>query len=318
MPRTYRIQYPGATYHIYARGNEKQDIYKDDYDRRKFIDILAGVKSKIEFDIFAYALMPNHYHILMSAQGKELSKIMHIINTKYAVYFNWKYKRVGHLFQDRYGSIVVGDEGYFLKLTKYMHLNPLGNVSNNNLASYPWSSLRDYLGRYGHRISEPGRALLMFDNDKAKARKRYVDFLLEDGRLTEEEIEQNMFSCMVIGTEEFSRQIYDGLKKIKASVPKKILRSNRAAPEKILKAVTSAFGVLPAELLKKRGKSNYARKAAIYLVYKHTVLSGGEIAAIFGNANQSNITRTIKSAQAELATNANFQSLITAVETRLK
>lgn len=125
MPRTARITYPGATYHVYARGNEKKTIFKSDADKLKFINILSKVKKTIDFDIYAYVLMPNHYHILLRDPKESLGKIMQLINTAYAVYANWKHKRTGHLFQGRFSSIIVEDDDYFLELTRYIHLNPM-------------------------------------------------------------------------------------------------------------------------------------------------------------------------------------------------
>jgi putative transposase len=317
MPRTIRIQFPGATYHVYSRGNEKKAIYKDDHDRKKFIDIMARVKSKIDFDLYAYVLMKNHYHILMNVPGENLGKIMQLINTAYSVYFNWKYKRVGHLYQNRYNSIVVGDDNYFMDLTRYIHLNPLGKEGHEKLWKYQWSSLRQYIGG-GQGLASPGRALKMFDQDRSTAIKRYKDFLMEGGRLTGDEIKQDMFTSLVIGSEDFSRQVYERLRKKCKTVPESILRSNRSNPESIMDAITAESGTGRSEILRKRGKANYARKAAIYLAYKHTAMTYGELAGVFGNTHQSNITRAIKSAQAELADNTDFAGLISRAEQRIK
>jgi hypothetical protein len=242
---------------------------------------------------------------------------MQLINTPYSVYFNWKYKRVGYLCQSRYCSIIVADDSYFIKLTKYIHLNPMGTKREEKLGAYPWSSLREYMGRKGHRLAEPGRALKMFDESPAKARDRYTAYLLEGGNLTEEEVKQDMFSCMIIGPEQFSKKVYDKFKKIYKNVPKKMLRSNRFKPDKIMETTVVTFDVAITELIRKKGKSNFARKAAIYLIFKHTAMTYGEIAALFGNTHQSNITRAIKAAEMELKSNTDFFTLVSLAETGL-
>ena len=146
MPRKRRIQYPGACYHVLARGNEKKDIFRDEQDRYRFLRFLDETRKDYGLIIHAYVLMPNHYHMALEIQECNLSKAMQFLNTKYSVYFNYKNKRTGHLFQGRYKAILAERDNYLLELTRYIHLNPIRAGLVKKLKDYRWSSYREMTG----------------------------------------------------------------------------------------------------------------------------------------------------------------------------
>jgi len=125
MARALRIQYEGAMYHVTARGNDGRKIFlgKRDYD--KFKEYLGEAKEKYRFLLNAYVLMTNHYHLVVETPQKNLSRIMHYLNSSYTTYTNIKRNRSGHLFQGRYKAIVVDKDSYLLELSRYLHLNPV-------------------------------------------------------------------------------------------------------------------------------------------------------------------------------------------------
>ena len=125
MARPLRLQYPGAVYHVMARGHERSPIYRDDEDRLSFLADLARVVQETRFVVHAYCLMTNHFHLLLRVKDIPLSKFMRRLLTGYAVTFNLRHNRSGHLFQNRYKSIVCDEEEYLLELVRYIHLNPL-------------------------------------------------------------------------------------------------------------------------------------------------------------------------------------------------
>lgn len=104
MARAWREEYKGGVYHVIARGNNKEYIFKESIDKGYFIKLLKDHCSTMGYQIFGYVLMDNHYHIVIQPMDKKLQEIMHQINNKYSKYFNYKYKRVGHVFQGRYKS----------------------------------------------------------------------------------------------------------------------------------------------------------------------------------------------------------------------
>ena len=110
------------TYHIIARGINKQDIFLDENDKQKFYSIIKNAKEKYQFDLYSFVLMNNHVHLTIYDKNDEMSKMMHRICTAYAMYFNKKYERVGHVFQNRFKNICVDTEIYLLNLIRYIHI----------------------------------------------------------------------------------------------------------------------------------------------------------------------------------------------------
>jgi REP element-mobilizing transposase RayT len=142
MPRGPRIDFPGAIHHVYARGIEKRDIFLDDIDRDSFLHRVGGNLSRWEIRCPAWALMPNHFHLLLQSDIGSLPSFMRCLLTGYSKYFNERHKRVGHLFQNRYKSPIVDKAKYFLDVVKYIHLNPLRAEivrSVTELEEYPWT-----------------------------------------------------------------------------------------------------------------------------------------------------------------------------------
>ena len=125
MARKNRKWFPGAIYHIMARGNYRQNIFKDDEDFKVFLVLMQDAKTKYGFKLHAYCLMTNHYHLLLETEQTEIWKIMKRINQIYAAYYNEKYRLTGHLFQGRYKSCLVENDSYFLQTSRYIHLNPV-------------------------------------------------------------------------------------------------------------------------------------------------------------------------------------------------
>jgi len=140
MPRQARITLPKTIYHLIWRGNRKQKIFKSNKDRLKFLLILKDVKEKYPFLIFAFTLMSNHPHLLLETKDVPLSKIMHLLGTRYTVFFNKKYNLVGHLFQDRFKSIIIDSEPYLWEVSRYIPLNPVKDEIVEKPEDYRWSS----------------------------------------------------------------------------------------------------------------------------------------------------------------------------------
>ena len=125
MPRQARLDAPGVLHHVMVRGIERRVIFRDDADRADFVARLATSVTDTDLTGYAWALLPNHTHLLVPTGPRPLPRVMRSLLTGYAGAFNRRHHRVGHLFQNRYKSIVVEDEPYLLELTRYIHLNPL-------------------------------------------------------------------------------------------------------------------------------------------------------------------------------------------------
>lgn len=149
MPRIGRIDAPGAVHHVMGRGLEGREIFLDSRDCRRFVDRFGVVLGKSEARCLAWALLPNHYHLLVQTGKAPLARVMASLLTSYAVYFNRRHNRQGYLFQDRYKSILCEDNTYLLELVRYIHLNPIyaGIVDGlDGLSRYQWSGHRAILG----------------------------------------------------------------------------------------------------------------------------------------------------------------------------
>ena len=146
MPRSAREISNTKVYHIILRGNDKQDIFYDEQDYRKFIKEIKETKEKYQYILYSYCLMPNHVHMVLYDKNESLSKIMQSLEISYSKYFCKKYEKVGHLFQNRFLSKKVETKEYFIYLCRYIHQNPV-KAHIGTLNSYEWSSYKEYIGK---------------------------------------------------------------------------------------------------------------------------------------------------------------------------
>jgi REP-associated tyrosine transposase len=147
MPRGPRIDVEGALYHVIARGVERRAIFRDERDRSGFVERLSGLVGEESVELFAYVMMDNHFHLVLRRDQTPLSQFMRRLLTGHTVTFNRRRRRVGHLFQNRYKSVLCNEDRYLLQLVRYVHLNPVRARMVRDPADYPWSSHRAYLQR---------------------------------------------------------------------------------------------------------------------------------------------------------------------------
>jgi len=150
VPRQPRLDAPGLLQHVMARGIERRQIFKDDKDYSSFLQRFAIILEESQTQCYAWSLIPNHFHLLMRTGATPLSKIMRRLMTGHAVTFNKRHKRSGHLFQNRYKSVVCEEDSYLLELIRYIHLNPLRAKLVQDLKEldkYPWTGHSAILGR---------------------------------------------------------------------------------------------------------------------------------------------------------------------------
>ena len=139
MPRIARLKHAELTYHIISRGNNKLKIFHEDVDYVKYLEILSKYRDKFKFELYNFVLMLNHVHLLLKAED-DISFIMHRINLSYAQYYKFKYKHIGHFWQDRFKSYIVEENSYLLALAKYIETNPMRTLSCISPEDYPYSS----------------------------------------------------------------------------------------------------------------------------------------------------------------------------------
>ena len=191
MPRKARIDAPGALHHIIVRGIERRRIFSDDQDRDNFIELLGDIGTDTETFCFGWALMPNHAHLLLRTGQTPISTVMRRLLTGYAVSYNRRHRRHGHLFQNRYKSILCQEEPYLLELVRYLHLNPLRAKivkSLKGLDKYPFSGHSALMGKYQRDFQDTAYVLQLFGEKVPAARKAYRAYVqkgISQGRRTE-------------------------------------------------------------------------------------------------------------------------------------
>ena len=157
MARTARIKSKTNIYHVMLRGNNKQQIFLDEEDSSRFLEIVRKYKDICNFKIFAYCLMGNHVHILVKTDDISLDSIMKRVVVKFVYYYNVKYSRIGHLFQDRYKSEPVETDEYFLQVIRYIHQNPIKAGICEKMKEYKYSSYNDNLTEGRFSCHDEGR-----------------------------------------------------------------------------------------------------------------------------------------------------------------
>jgi putative transposase len=178
MARPLRVQFPGAVYHVMSRGNARGDVFVDDHDRREFLRSLWRIAERLDWWVWAYCLMDNHYHLLVQTAAPNLGRGMHDLNGAYSLVFNRRHDRVGHVFQGRYKAIVVDHESYLRELVRYIVLNPVRSHGCASAADWRWSSYRATMGQ----TSAPARlitgaVLRPYGPQPGEARRAFAEFV---------------------------------------------------------------------------------------------------------------------------------------------
>ncbi|MFC0559221.1 transposase [Halalkalibacter alkalisediminis] len=175
MPRKKRIWFPQAMYHITTRGNRKSAIFLDKGDRLMYMDLLEDARARYPFHLLSYCLMTNHVHLQLQTLNDPIDKIMYLLNSKYAKYFNKKHDYVGHVFQGRYGAELIDSKQYELDVSKYIHLNPHEAKMVKKPEHYPYSSYRAYISLEKNNHVQLERILSYFPKPQAYHYKQFVE-----------------------------------------------------------------------------------------------------------------------------------------------
>lgn len=208
MVRPLRVEYPGALYHVIARGNAYQDIVVDDKDRKGFLYWLKDTIEIHNLVCHAYCLMDNHYHLLFETPDANLSRAMQDLNGNYSQWFNTRHGRVGHLFQGRFKSMVIEKESYLLEVSRYIVLNPIRANIVKQSRSWKWSSYNATAGiARAPNWLHTDWLLGHFSKSMKKAQVEYRNFIIAgiDRRDPHEDLENNF----ILGTPQFVHWIWN-------------------------------------------------------------------------------------------------------------
>jgi len=259
MARPLRVEYEGAIYHVTVRGNDRRSIFLDDRDRQRFLTRLGDCVEAHEVRLYLFCLMTNHVHLMLETPAGNLSGFMHRLQTAYSVYFNRRHRRSGHLTQGRYGARVVGGENYLLRLSRYIHLNPIFIRSAKKLPlreridmlrRYRWSSYRSYISRAAPLEFVDYAPMLAMTQAATKARRpgEYRKFVEAGIAENDRDLQRIMAaSPLAIGSEDFKRWVrgmHDKLCGRSRRTEDVTLRrrSRRLAAERVIEIVCSQLG----------------------------------------------------------------------------
>ncbi len=264
MARPFRIEFPGALYHVTARGDRQEAIFEDDEDRLIFLHILAEVVGRFNWLCHAYCLMTNHYHLLIETPNGNLSKGMRHLNGVYTQTTNRRHTRTGHLFQGRFKGIIVDKDGYLLELARYVVLNPVRAGMVKQPGKWPWSSYRAMSGDSPTPIWLATDGILaQFAKRRAIAQRHYREFV-EQG-IKNKSIWSKLQQQIYLGDEKFVKRMQRkaSIHGDKLSIPRTQRRS-------------------PAPTLAKIATKHPDRNTAIVAAYSTGIYSYREIAEYYG------------------------------------
>jgi putative transposase len=182
MPRQARLDAPGALHHIMVRGINKTEIFSEAKDKKMFVERLSAAVIEGQCAIYAWAVMDNHSHILFRSGKQGISDIMRKVLTWYAQYYNRSHNRTGHLFENRYKSILCDEERYLLALVRYIHLNPIRAkvvLSIEELDKYPWTGHQIIIEKEKNKWMDTGHVLAQFGETRKQAIREYRRFMTE-------------------------------------------------------------------------------------------------------------------------------------------
>lgn len=295
MARPLRVEYSGAVYHVINRGNAGENLYRNSRDREKFLSYLERAVERFSIKVHAYCLMSNHFHILMETLHPNLSKSVQWINVSYAVYFNRKYKRNGHLFQGRFKSVLVDADSYLKQLSRYIHLNPVRAGIVDRPTDYDWSSYTAFVGkRIAPEWLETHWLLSQFGKKRKEAHANYKDFVESLDAKKLENPEKELTGGFILGTPDFTRWVKESFLADRTD-DKEIPQLRQLKPaikvEMVVEAVRVEFNQDEEFLLNKGRKRNIARDTAIYLARDLTGESGKALGEYFGKMSGAGITR---------------------------
>lgn len=321
MPRSPRIEFPGARYHVMSRGNRQESILGADADKVLFLETLAECCGMTGWVVHAYVLMANHYHLLLETPEANLSAGMRWLQGTYGTRYNHRHRLVGHVWQGRFKSPVISDEdeGYFRAVSEYIHLNPAraGLLSSARpvLYSYRWSSFPALCSALSKRPEwvEASATYSAYDlrGEGAKQRRQYRERMqlrcreCLRGKLTDEEDkeQQRLLRGWYIGDESFRNRLLDALEESVRGRKRDSLTGgakahhDHAGAEALTQACCRHFGVDLATI-QERKYNDPEKQAIAWLLRKKTTVPHGWIVAHITMGSRYSVQNAVKAIDA--------------------
>jgi REP element-mobilizing transposase RayT len=320
MARPLRIDVVEGLYHVTVRGWERRRIVRSDRDRQDWLRLLDTVATRCSWQVFAWGLMSNHFHLYLRTPQPNLSAGMHDLNSGYASLFNRRHRRVGGLYQGRFKAILVENDSHSWELTRYIHLNPVRAKMVARPEDYAWGSYSAYVdARRAPDWLDWETVLLEQSASLPAARRAYRRFVeAAVGQSTQSPL-QAAYGGMFLGSEGWIERMrrYLGKQPDDRNVPTRRRLALGVDPVKLRKVIAGHFGVAEKTFKDVRKRNNDARSAAIFLHRKLTSESVGSLAEYYGGVSTAAISRTVARAHLRRAKDPRWDRTLRQLEKRV-
>jgi putative transposase len=309
MARPLRLELPGALHHVFNRGNERKNIFRNDEDRNDFLALLVAERERCNWIIHDFALMDNHFHLVIETPEANLSKGMQRIEGTYAQRFNRRHDRCGHLFGGRFKSRLVEKESYLLELSRYVVLNPVQAGVVARPEDYVWSSYRAKAGYEAAPAWLDMSGLDQFSSDRKAARAEYRAFV-EAKVGVEPTIWDNLVGQVYLGSAEFIERVQEVIdEKPRSSEHPRAQRDvGRPSISAVMGAVCEKLGLSPEEVRERRG--HVARMVFAELGYWEGLRTLREIARELGLRSAGHVSNLIRRCRLQRQSDEDLRVLV--------
>ena len=315
-----------------VRGNGRQEVFHGAEYYLHFLDQLADALEKDEVILYAYVLMPNHYHLFVETPHGNIQRFMQRLNTAYSMYHRYKRSFPGHCFQGRYGAKLVGGDDYIVRLTRYIHRNPINVTASKNLSLtekvteltfYPWSSYRGYVDEHAVESMVNYQYLKLMNRKTEKGRRaayrKYVEGCIAK---TDEDFKASLeVSRYAVGDSEFVGQVESDLKDVREH---KCIYGDIEWPvgksltvDEIVTAVANEFKVDKNLLLTMNYAARKAKKVSLELACRYSNLSQRRVGEYFGYEGNGSVSKQRQSLTKLLSEDKMLSRVVTRIEKRL-
>lgn len=320
MARPWRIQYAGAYYHVLSRGNAGRDVFRDDVDRKVFLETLGEMCDRFGVEVYAFVLMTNHYHFLLQTGAANLSRAMQWFGVTYTRRFNNRHFRMGHLFQGRFKSILVESDAYVVELSCYIHRNPLRAGMVKRLIDYKWSSYPIYAyGRSGPECLKTDLILSHFSgrDPQGAYREKVQSYAAEEKRLWED-----FRHGVALGTGRFVdliKERYSG-DRPHPELPQQRGLVGRINAEAFLERASVLLD-FDAAAMKERGrlygKDKRKRDILLFCLWERCAYTNSELGDMFG-ITYSAVSHIVKHVKGRMKTESHFENAYRQINSQIK
>ena len=310
MARPLRLEFPGALFHITVRGNERREIFRDDRDRHHFLDLLGECVDRFDWILTTYALMPNHFHLLIQLTIETLSTGMGWLNGSYTQDFNHRHERVGHLFQGRFKALLVDKDSYSLEVLRYVVLNPVRARIVARPEEFVWTSYRAIVG-----VAEAPQwlavddVLTQFGPTRQIAQINYREFVVAGIGLNRKPWD-DLVGQIYLGSQPWLDDVRARIAlKPRADEHPRLQRTvGDATMADVITRVARAFSITENSV--RNGRGGTPRMVAAWIAWHEGALVNRQIAAGLRLRSEGHISRLIEQCDRELDGNATLRSCV--------